>query len=58
MDVRAELLADDVYAAEDNKTGFLTLGVDSFDQLYLKERPIYLPMVPMSTTKQKHEKWE
>ena len=56
MDVRAELLADDVYAAEDNKTGFLTVGVKSFDQLYLKERPIYLPMVQISTKKRKYEK--
>ena len=28
MDVRVELLADDVWAAEDDKTGFLSVGVD------------------------------
>ena len=55
MDVCVELLADDVRAAEDDKTGFLSVGVDIFDQLYFKERPIYLPMVQISTIK-KYEK--
>ena len=57
MDVCVELLADNVWAAEDDKIGFLSVGVDIFDQLYLKERPIYLPMVPMSTKNRKYEKW-
>ena len=35
-DVCVELLADDVWASEDYKTGFLSVGVDSLDQLYLK----------------------
>ena len=35
MDVRVELLADDVWSAEYDKTGFLIVGVDIFDQLYL-----------------------
>ena len=39
MDVRVELLSDDTQAAEDDKTGFLIVGVDTFDQLYLKEQP-------------------
>ena len=34
--VRVELLADDLLAVEDNKTGFLSFGVDNFDQLFLK----------------------
>ena len=34
MDVCVELLANDVWAAEDDKTGFLSVGVDIFDQLY------------------------
>ena len=34
MDGGIELLADDVWAAEDDKTGFLSVGVDIFDQLY------------------------
>ena len=40
MDIHFELLADDVWAAEDDKTGFLSVEVNSFDRLYLKERPI------------------
>ena len=32
MDVCVKLLADDVWAAEDDKTGFLSVGVDSFDR--------------------------
>ena len=57
MDVCVELLADYVWAAEYYKTGFLSVGVDSFDQLYLKEWTILLPMVPMSNIKRKYEKW-
>ena len=57
MDVPVELLAYNVWAAEDDKTGFLSVGLDISDQLYLKERPIYLPMVPMSTIKRKYDKW-
>ena len=34
MDVGIKLLADDVWAAEDDKTGFLSVGVYIFDQLY------------------------
>ena len=57
MDVRVELIADDVWASEDDKTGFLSVGVDNFDQLYSKEQPISLPVVPMSTIKRKYDKW-
>ena len=35
MDGGIELFADDVWAAEDDKTGFLSFGLDIFDQLYL-----------------------
>ena len=35
IDVGIELLSDDVWAAEDDKTGFLSVGVDIFDRLYL-----------------------
>ena len=49
MDLLIKLLAYNEWAAEDDKTGFLSVGVDIFDGLYLKERPIYLPMVTMST---------
>ena len=57
MDVCVELLADDVWAAEDYKTIFLSVGVDIFDRIYLKERPISLPMVQISTIKRNYEKW-
>ena len=57
MDVRVELLSDDVWAAQYDKMGFLSVGVDIFDRLYLKKQPISLPMVPMSTKKRKFEKW-
>ena len=36
MDVGIELFADDVWAAEDDKTGFLSVEVNIFDWLYLK----------------------
>ena len=57
MDIPVELLADDVWAAENDKTGFWSVAVDIFDRLYLQERPISFPMVPTSTTKRKYEKW-
>ena len=34
MDVPVELLADDVWAAEDDKTGLFNVGMDCFGQLY------------------------
>ena len=61
MDVCVKLLADDVWEAEDYITGFLSVGVDSFDRLYLKKRPISLPMVQISTIKRNiwnEDKWE
>ena len=56
MNVCVELLADDVWAAEDDKTGFLSVGMHIFDRLYLKERPIPVPMVPISNIKRKYDK--
>ena len=40
MDVLVNLLSDDVWAAEDDKTGFLSVGVDSFwiDYFYKYDR--------------------
>ena len=35
IDVHVELIAYDIWEAEDNITGFLSVGVDSFDQLCL-----------------------
>ena len=57
MDVPVELFSDYVWSAKDDKTGFLSVGVDILDRLYLKEWPISLPMVQISTIKQKYEKW-
>ena len=34
MYVPVELLADDAWADEDDKTGFLNVGVNCFGQLY------------------------
>ena len=56
MKVRVKLLVYDVWAAEEDKTGFLSVEVDIFNRLYLKERPIYLPMVTMSTINQIYDK--
>ena len=57
MDVPVELLADDIWAAEDDKRGLLIVVVDILDWLYLKERPISLPVGLMCTIKQKYLKW-
>ena len=56
MDVRVELLAYNSWADEDDKTGFLSVEVHIFDQLYLKELPISLPVVPMSNINRRYEK--
>ena len=57
MDVHIKFFADDVWADEDDIIGSLSVGVDIFDRLYLKELPISLPMVKISTIKRKYEKW-
>ena len=56
--VRVEVVVYDVWFAEDDNTGLLRVGVDIFDRIYLKERPISLPIVPMSTIKQIYDKWD
>ena len=56
MDVRVQLLAYYVWAAGDDKTGFLSVEVDIFDRLYLKEQPTSFPMVQIITIKQKYDK--
>ena len=43
--VCVELLADDAWAAEDDKTVFLYVGVDIFGRLYSKRRPISFTMM-------------
>ena len=56
MDVHVKLLSDNVCEAEDNKTGLFSVGVDCFNQLYLRQGPIPLPTVKMSTIKRKYNK--
>ena len=43
IDFRVELLIDDVREAEYDKTGFLSVEVDSFDQLLLKNDQFPFP---------------
>ena len=56
MDVHVKLFEDDVGSDEDDITGSLSVGEDFFDQLYLKEIPIPLPMVQISTIEKKYNK--
>ena len=51
-----KLVVCDVWFAEDYNTGFLIVGVDIFDRLYLKELLISLPMVPMITINKIYDK--
>ena len=57
MDVPVKLLAYNIWSAEGDRTGFLSVGVAIFDQLYFKEQNISLPTVLMSTKKRKYDKW-
>ena len=50
------LVVYDVWFAEDDNMGFLSVGIDIFVRLHLKERPISLPMVPMSNINTKYGK--
>ena len=43
IDVCAELLADDVWEAKDDKTGFLSVRVEIFDRLCLKNDQCLCP---------------
>ena len=54
--VGVELVVYDIWFAEDDNTGFLSVGLDIFGRFYLKEWPISLPMVPMSTINTKYGK--
>ena len=56
--VRVKLVVYDIWFAEDGNTGFLSGIVDIFDRIYRKERPISLPMEPMSTIKNVYDKWD
>ena len=43
IDVCVKLLTDDVWEVEDDKTGFLSIEVDSFDQLFLENDQFSYP---------------
>ena len=49
IDVRVEWISDDVCEANGYKPGFLSVGVDSFDRLFLFERQMSLSMVAIIT---------
>ena len=57
MDACVKLLADDVWSANDYNAGFFSVGVDISYGLYLKEWPISLTTIQISTIKRKYEKW-
>ena len=56
--VRLELLADGVWEADDDKPSFLSVRVDSFDQLYLYKRPMSFSMAENGNKNRKYDKWE
>ena len=61
MDVRVELSVDDVWAAEYDKTCFLSVGVNSFDRLYLKNDQFPCPwckLVLLNKNMINEDKWE
>ena len=51
-----EIVIHDVWFAEDDNTGFVSIGLNDLGRLYLKERPISSPMVPISTINTKYGK--
>ena len=57
IDVRVKLLADDVWEADNDRPGFLSVGVDRSNQFFSKQ-PMSLPMVENSNRNQKYDKWE
>ena len=61
IDVRVELPADDVWEAEDNKTVFLSIGFDIFNQLFLKNDQFPCPwckLVPKIENMINEDKWK
>ena len=61
IDVRVELHADDLWEAEDDKTGFLSVGVVSFDQLFLKNDQFSCPWCKLVLKNEdiiNEDKWE
>ena len=58
IDVLVELLEDDVWEADDDKPGFFSVGVDSFDRFFLHKRPISFSVVENSDRNRKYDEWE
>ena len=54
--VGVKIVVYDIWIAENDNAGFLSVGLDNINKLYLKEQPISLPMVPMSTIDTKYDK--
>ena len=57
IDFCVELFADDVWEADDDKPGFLSVVVDSIDPLFLYKLPMSLPVVENSNKNRKYYKW-
>ena len=55
IDAGVELLTDDVWSAEDDKTGFLSVEVNSFDRLYLKNNQFTFPWYKLVLKKKKRK---
>ena len=58
IDVRVELLADDVREADDDKWGLLSVEVDSFDWLFMYKWFMSWPMAENSNKNRKYDKLE
>ena len=59
--VRVELLSDDIWEAEDNKTVFLSIGFDIFNQLFLKNDQFPCPWCKLLLKNENiinEDKWE
>ena len=57
IDVRVELPADDVWEADGDKPGFLSVGVDSLNWLFWYKRTMSFPIVENNNKNQKYDKW-
>ena len=53
-----QLLADYVWESEEDKTGFLSVGADSFYLLCVQKQPMPFSIVQNSNKNLKYDKWE
>ena len=58
IDVCVESITDDVQEANDDKPGFLSVEVDSFNWLFFHKLPMSLPTVEDSDKNRKYVKRE